>query len=135
MSRHDTQTHANTLTIKPILQYTYNTHKVKYNGHDKYRLLNYQISIKVSGSLSPKLHNRGNFHSSELDKISDIEKELGVVLKPVHPETNDPMLSPYFTVEVPDKPKAEQVINRLKGSGLIDSAYIKPDDEMPSAPI
>src|SRR4051794_21397062 len=129
MSRNGSHPHANTLTIETSLQTKYNTHKVRYISQDKHLPLNYQISVKVSDNIASILHKRGISNSPELDEISSIEKEFGIALNPVHPETSDPLLSPYFIVEVEDKSKAEHVISRLKGCSMVDAAYIKPDDE------
>lgn len=59
-------------------------------------------------------------------------EELGVVLRPVHPGTDDPLLAPYFAVEVEDDEElAERVLTVLRGSPVVDAAYTKPAAELP----
>ena len=60
-----------------------------------------------------------------------IVEEFGVVLEPLHPDTEDPSLISYFTIEVPDHATADRVIARLLQSKGIEAAYLKPPDELP----
>lgn len=57
--------------------------------------------------------------------------ELGLKLKPMHPFSGDASLSRYYLVEVPDGPKAERIIERLRAVPGVEAAYIKPPDAMP----
>lgn len=110
-------------------------HENKYDTCDNFNALNYQISVKVMDELSSVLYKRREAKSSTVNEIMKMEKELDIELKPVHPESNDPMISSYFIVEVNDKSKAEQVIKSLRNCPMIESASIKPGDELPSASI
>lgn len=89
-----------------------------------------QITVQVSVDVARTLHRRGppTTKSQELFKIVE---ELGVLLEPMHPGAEDPLLAPYFTVEVPDSTTAERVITHLRQSKAIEAAYLKPPDELP----
>jgi hypothetical protein len=52
-------------------------------------------------------------------------------LEPIHPGTEDPELTRYFTVEAPDQATAERVMARLRQSKAVEAAYVKPPDAMP----
>jgi len=94
--------------------------------------MNYQINIKVIDKFAKNLLRREKFQMPSFNKIYDIEKELDIKLEPVHPGANDPLLIPYFIVQVPDNLNPQKVIGRIKDCNLIESAYIKPADELPS---
>lgn len=57
--------------------------------------------------------------------------ELGLELKPVHPGTQDPTLSTYFYVRVPDPQTAARVIDVVRQMPSVSAAYVKPPDEPP----
>jgi hypothetical protein len=54
-----------------------------------------------------------------------------VVLEPMHPGAEDPLLTPWFIIEAPDLPTAEQVVASLQHHRAIEAAYIKPPDALP----
>jgi hypothetical protein len=85
--------------------------------------MTYKINVKVSDGAAMNIHKDQKPHLS-LNEIDHMEEELGIVLKPLHPGTTDRVLSSYFTVEVPDKLRAEQVIQRLRRSPYIEGANI-----------
>ncbi len=95
--------------------------------------MKYQINIKVTDKFLLGLHKREKFHMPSCNEIYDMEKEIGVTLKPVHPVATHPLLIPYFTVQVPDHLNPKEVIRHLKDCKLIESDYIKPNDELPSS--
>jgi hypothetical protein len=66
--------------------------------------------------------------SRELQQIS---RELGIVLEPMHPGAQDPLLSPYFIVSVSDTAAADRIIASFQRYKAIEAAYLKPKDEMP----
>ena len=57
--------------------------------------------------------------------------EIGVALEPTHPDTRDPHLQTFFTIEVADPYEAKRVINRLQRCSAVEAAYLKPADELP----
>ena len=54
---------------------------------------------------------------------------LDYQLRPVHPDTDDPDLSSYFTVDVSERDEAEDLARELMEDPAVQAAYIKPDDE------
>ncbi|MEO5895361.1 MAG: hypothetical protein ABIS06_06640 [Vicinamibacterales bacterium] len=50
-------------------------------------------------------------------------------LEPVHPTTQDPSLSTFFTVEVADPREAAKLVERMLKDPSVEGAYLKPDDE------
>ena len=89
-----------------------------------------QVTVQVSADVARILHQRGapTTESKELLKIAE---EFGVVLEPMHPGAEDPLLTPYFMVEVPDSTTAERVIAHLRRSTAVEAVYLKPPDELP----
>lgn len=69
---------------------------------------------------------------SELDELRGRLDQLGVELEPVHPGEDDPLLAPYFAVEVPeDEGLADGVLSVLNESAAVEAAYVKPAAELP----
>jgi hypothetical protein len=65
------------------------------------------------------------------EELLQIAEELGVVLTPLHPGTDDTSLAQYLTAEVADPAAAHRLIARLSGNPAIQAAYLKPADELP----
>ena len=93
-------------------------------------MIKIQVIIQVSADVARTLQQRGapTTESRELLKIAE---ELGVLLEPVHPGAEDPLLAPYFMAEVPDSTTAERVIAHFRKSKAIEAAYFKPPGELP----
>lgn len=60
----------------------------------------------------------------------DVEK-LGLKLEPIHPGQTNPLLAPYFMIEVPDRETAERVISLLTKNNIVEAAYLQPEDSLP----
>ncbi|MCW3991519.1 MAG: hypothetical protein NWE79_02335 [Candidatus Bathyarchaeota archaeon] len=88
------------------------------------------VTVQVALDVAKTLNNRGTPSTKSLELLRIVDR-LGVSLKPIHPGTDDPLLSQFFLVEVPDEATAENVIAGLKKSKAIQAAYLKPPDEMP----
>ncbi len=56
---------------------------------------------------------------------------LGVTMHPQHPDTRDPQLSRYFTVDVHDRAEGERVAAALGTLRAVTAAYVKPQAEPP----
>ncbi len=70
--------------------------------------------------------------SPALQKLALLLDEMGVKLTPVHPGATDPLLAPYFTVDVEDEAAIDELIGRLRDFPIIEAAYLKPPDAAPS---
>jgi hypothetical protein len=90
-----------------------------------------QISVQVQPDLAPAVDGRES-PTAEVDELRRGLEELGVSLQPVHPGVDDPLLVPFFTVEVPDDEElAARVLAVLEESSAVEAAYVKPPDELP----
>ena len=88
------------------------------------------VIVQVSADAAHALHQRGP-PTAELRELLKMVEELGTLLKPVHPGAEDPLLAPYFVVEVSDATMAEQVTARLRQFKTVKAAYLKPPDGPP----
>jgi len=57
--------------------------------------------------------------------------DLGITVRPVHPGVEDPNLRSYFCVEAPDLATATEIISRFQKCSSVQSAYLKPREELP----
>lgn len=88
-----------------------------------------RVTIQVQPEAAQALHQRQPA-TTESQEVLKAARSLGVELKPMHPDIDDPYLNPYFTIDVPDAATAERVIARLRHCKAIEAAYIKPPDAM-----
>lgn len=88
--------------------------------------INVQTSLNIASRLRQK-----SFSNSNLNEILDLEREFGITLKPLHPNTSDPNLAKHFIVKVDNMTIAEKVISRLLKIKYVEGAYIKPPDQLP----
>jgi hypothetical protein len=89
------------------------------------------ITVKVSKEITGRLQKRKPSTNQLLNELLTVEKDLGVLLEPLHPGAEDTYLSPYFKVKVPDHATAKRVINRLLNCKAVEAAYLKPSNELP----
>ena len=87
------------------------------------------VTVQVSPDEALALHEQTP--SDETKDLLSLVNRLGVNLKPVHPSARDPLLIPFFTVEVPDQATAERIIAALRESKAVEGAYIKPPEAAP----
>jgi hypothetical protein len=58
-------------------------------------------------------------------------RDLGVTLRPLDPDAEDPVLATYFNATVPSAQQAAQVVERLVAQPGVSSAYVKPTIGLP----
>jgi hypothetical protein len=87
------------------------------------------VTVQVSPDVALALHQQTPSDKSE--ELLELLKDLDVTLKPMHPGARDPLLTPFFTVEVPDQATAERVIAGLGESEAVEGVYIKPAEALP----
>ena len=63
--------------------------------------------------------------------IEQILQSLGARLVPLHPGTDDPSLNRYFTVNLPDTTRAEELVRQLRTLTGVEAAYAKPAGKPP----
>jgi hypothetical protein len=91
-------------------------------------IISTQFTQKTASELNDALSNKKT--SADAKKILEAVQKLQATIRPLHPGINDPTLSSYFVVEVPnstDTQKAISALNRLPG---ITAAYAKPNEEL-----
>ena len=91
------------------------------------------VTVQVTLEVARVLQNQSEPTPSSEELISVLE-ELKITLEPIHPDTEDPLLVTFFTVDVLDSDTAEKVINRLLLSEAIEAAYLKPPAEPATIP-
>ena len=89
-----------------------------------------RVTIQAAPHVAPMLHGLAP-PSADSEEIVSIARAFGGTLEPLHPDTDDPSLQRYFTVDVADEAVASQVLARVRQSSSIAAAYVKPPDEAP----
>ncbi len=90
-----------------------------------------QITLKLSEDVVRRLGSKLARERATETVLGMSPAEARLQILPLHPDTNDPNLSTFYTVEVADEAQAEQTLNRLRSSALVEAAYVKPADELP----
>lgn len=66
-----------------------------------------------------------------LVELGDLLTATGLVLRPLHPGTDDPQLATWFEVLAPDQDGALRVVAQLRGHPAVTAVFIKPPDAPP----
>lgn len=88
------------------------------------------VTVQVRQDVAAALHHHRRKNRAARELMAAAE-ELGVELKPMHPETLDPALSRYFAVQLDDATTTGQVLTCLRNCAAVEAAYVKPIDELP----
>lgn len=89
-----------------------------------------EITLKVRPEIASELQTRLATESQATDLL-ELTRKLGVSIRPTHPGTADSSLTSYFTLESGDEDAIEQVLDQLRANEVVESAYVKPLDELP----
>jgi hypothetical protein len=89
-----------------------------------------QVTVQVSRAAAVGLHRQVPATPESLG-LEQLAAELGIRLRPQHPESHDPTLQTYFVAEIPDGPGGDRIIERLRGAPAVLGAYVKPLEAMP----
>ncbi len=89
------------------------------------------ITVKLSEDVVRRLGSKVARERATETVLGMTPEEANVEIRPMHPDTNDPGLSSFYTVEVADEAQAEQTLSRLRSSSVVEAAYVKPADELP----
>jgi hypothetical protein len=89
-----------------------------------------RITVQLSGDAAQSLRARAPA-TPESQALWATANGLGISLEPLHPDSDDPTLRTYFTVDVPDGAAAQHVIDHLRQNPAVSAAYVKPPDAMP----
>jgi hypothetical protein len=89
------------------------------------------MNVIIQVQTKTALALQGNLPATQTSQeVQQVAKDLGVELQPLH-ETNDVNLVKYFTLSVPNQAIAKQAVERFQACAAVESAYLKPLDEMP----
>jgi hypothetical protein len=92
--------------------------------------MNGKVQVQLSPDTALVFHQRKP-SSKQSEKLQRVLNELGISLQPVHPGIEDPILIPFFEIEISDTSSGQQIIERLNELESVEAAYIKPRDEAP----
>jgi hypothetical protein len=81
------------------------------------------VQLRMPEALA--LHS-GAEPSVALRQIKEIADEVGAQLRPVHPDSSDELLAPFFTLEVANAVDADRVVRRLLATEAVISSYVEP---------
>ena len=84
-----------------------------------------QVIVQVSANVARAIHQRSPL-TGESEKLLRIIKTFGLMLEPMHHDTDDPTLQSYFIVEVPDHATAQRLIDHLEEAEVVEAAYLQP---------
>lgn len=88
-----------------------------------------QLVVKLAPAISQaKSSDSAPTFSPELRRTLSA---LALDLQPMHPGSSDPDLSGFFYTDVPDQGAAAHAVSLLQQAPGVQSAYLKPRDEMP----
>ena len=90
-----------------------------------------KVTVQVKQDASRKSRKTKRSRAAAPKELLRAARELGVDLRPMHPDEDDPELASYFTADVADANEAARVAERLRGLDVTEAAYVKPEEEMP----
>lgn len=82
--------------------------------------------------LSEKAAHALNAGSLEDPAVAELDRAVaafGGRLQPLHRTTADAQLQKYASVKVPDRSRADSLLQELRALEVVESAYEKPTDE------
>jgi hypothetical protein len=83
------------------------------------------ITLKVDPGDALALHAKAPATESSSDLVKRA-RDLGLSLRPVHPNTSDPTLQPYFQVQVDDPEFVDHVLSELRSADAVKAAFTHP---------
>lgn len=63
--------------------------------------------------------------------VVDAVERYGGTFAPMHPGEEDPSLSRFFVVDVPDASQVDEAARALADLEGVEAAYVKPPDALP----
>lgn len=88
-----------------------------------------QLVVKLVPAIS-QVNSRGDVQSFA-PELRRTLAALALDLQAMHPGSSDPELSSFFYTEIPDQGAAAHAVGLLQRAPGVQSAYLKPRDEMP----
>lgn len=91
------------------------------------------VAIELQNKYSQQVNSDNS--NPETKKLLIALKKHGIKIVPVNPGQMHPLLVSQFMSETKDREEAEQIMKLLLKFKIVESAYFRPDDDLPSAPI
>jgi hypothetical protein len=63
--------------------------------------------------------------------FASVLAEHSLTAQPLHPNTQDPTLASFYSVEVPPHRSVDDLLRQLHALNGVEAAYVKPPDELP----
>ena len=89
-----------------------------------------RIAVQLSETAARSLHAPARGPAGH-DAITTLARELHVSLEPTHPDSPDPTLRAWYSVDIPDEATAQAVATQLLRRPEVVAAYVKPPDALP----
>lgn len=89
-----------------------------------------RIAVQLSETAARSLRATTSKANGE-HALATLARDLRVSLQPTHPDTTDPTLRSWYSVDVPDEATAHSVVTQLLRQSDVLAAYIKPPDALP----
>jgi hypothetical protein len=97
------------------------------------RLLRDLLTSPPKARRSPGKGATAGARRSPVQRVWALVGDANATVTPVHPLAGDPLLSTYFTVNVPDVEDAARLAAAVLDVPGVEAAYVKPSDEPPPA--
>jgi hypothetical protein len=89
-----------------------------------------RIAVQLSETAARSLRAPARDAAND-DGLAKLARDLRVSLQPTHPDTTDPTLRSWYSVDVPDEATAHSVVTELLRRPDVLAAYVKPLDALP----
>jgi hypothetical protein len=86
------------------------------------------ITVQVEPSVARALHSGASGPAADLIQLV---RGYGGRLEPMHPGSDDSQLQSFFTADVADSGKAQELTERLLQHPSVLAAYTKPAEGLP----
>jgi hypothetical protein len=91
-----------------------------------------RIAVQLSDTAARSLRAPATARETPRDDpLANLARELHVSLEPTHPDSPDPTLRTWYSVDVPDEATAHSVATQLLRRPEVVAAYVKPPDALP----
>ena len=115
--------------MKPLLFALGGVEQGAAHGHCVLRKMRMRVVIQLRLAEALELQS-GRPPMTALSEVLRIVADVGAHLQPVHAGASDPLLAPYFFVDLADSAAPEQLISRLMACDAVIASY--PEPSIPS---
>lgn len=90
--------------------------------------------MRITVHLAPQVARElrlGSAGSAATQEVVSLTKELGIELRPMHPDSMDSGMASTFAVDATDEETAKHLVSRFQDLQATEAAYVKPPPAMP----